>query len=70
MAPRLPRTFLTNAAERGVGAASLAMLFYRAPMRSTTFSPFGRGFALMVLPLRFALIEIFKSLWLEVALSG
>src|SRR5882762_7351270 len=38
-------------------AASLAKLFFRASMRSTTFSPFGRGLAAIVLPLRLALIS-------------
>jgi hypothetical protein len=34
------------------------MLFFSASMRSTTFSPRGRGLAAMVLPLRFAFMQL------------
>lgn len=44
------------AALRGLpfaGWASLAMLRFRASIRSTTFSPFGRAFDVIALPLHF-----------------
>ena len=41
--------------------ASVAMLFLSASMRSTTFSPRGRGLRSMVLPLRLASISSVKA---------
>jgi hypothetical protein len=69
-APRLPSigrsiSFWPAVAFRAflpLGAAvSLARLFFSASMRSTTFSPRGRGLAAMVVPLRFALISSVRA---------
>ena len=53
-------SFWPAAALRGFlpfAEASLAMLFFRASIRSTTFPPLGRALGLMVLPWRFALMS-------------
>jgi len=42
-------------------ALSPAMLFFSASMRSTTFSPRGRGLVAMVLPLRLALMSSVRA---------
>jgi hypothetical protein len=63
-APRFPSmgrsiSFWPAEAFRGplpFGVASLAKLFFNASMRSTTFSPRGRGLDPIVFPLRLALL--------------